>query len=78
MGIKIIEVYDKHKGTYGRICSILDLYNNGIITSNVSTNNDWGLVSKMLYRLEINNKIGDEKIILHTYQGYQFTSYLYK
>jgi transposase InsO family protein len=60
------------------LCSVMDLFNNEIIASNISSNNDWDLVSKMLSRLKINNEMNDKKIILHTDQGSQFTSYPYK
>jgi transposase InsO family protein len=54
--------------------SIMDLYSNAVIASNVSFHNDWGLVAKGLEKLPEQAK----KIILHSDQGSQFTSLLYR
>jgi len=53
---------------------ILDLYNNFIISSNVSYCNDWGLVVNALEKIPGNI----EKMILHSDQGPQFTSAAYR
>jgi len=54
--------------------SIMDLYNNKIIAANVSYSNDWGLVANCLKELQMNNA----EVVLHSDQGPQFTSKLYK
>ena len=54
--------------------SIMDLYNNAIIASNVSTHNDWALVFNTLKKLPE----GAGGIMLHSDQGPQFTSAAYK
>ncbi len=54
--------------------TITDLYNNAIVSYSISFHNDWCLVAKGLERLDIHNN----KILLHSDQGSQFTSRLYK
>jgi len=53
--------------------SIMDLYNNAIISASISDHNDWGLVAKGLENIPCQS----EKIILHSDQGPQFTSKAY-
>ena len=53
--------------------SIMDLYNNAIISASMSDHNDWGLVAKGLENIHCQS----EKIILHSDQGPQFTSKAY-
>ena len=54
--------------------SVMDLYNNAIISSNLSARNDWGLVAKGLEKLPCN--IG--AALLHSDQDPQFTSSAYR
>jgi putative transposase len=54
--------------------SIMDLYCNVVIASNVSFHNDWALVKNGLEKLPFQTK----KIMLHSDQGSQFTSLLYR
>jgi len=54
--------------------SILDLYSNVIVAANISTNNDWGLVGNAFKQL----KTIEGGAIIHSDQGSQFTSNLYK
>lgn len=54
--------------------SIMDLYNNAVISSNVSPYNDWGLVVKGLEKLPCHAG----KTLLHSDQGPQFTSSAYR
>jgi transposase InsO family protein len=54
--------------------SVMDLYSNTIIAANVSFHNDWGLVFNALK----NVTLSDGETILHSDQGSQFTSRLYK
>jgi len=53
--------------------SVMDLYNNAIITASMSEHNDWGLVYKGLEKIP--RQTG--KILLHSDQGPQFTSKAY-
>ena len=53
--------------------SILDLYSNAIIASNISSHNDWGLVIKGLEKLPRKTN----GVMLHSDQGPQFTSSAY-
>jgi transposase InsO family protein len=53
--------------------SVMDLYNNAIITASMSEHNDWGLVAKGLEKIPCQS----EKIMLHSDQGPQFTSKAY-
>jgi len=53
--------------------SVMDLYNNAIITASMSEHNDWGLVVKGLENIPYKS----EKILLHSDQGPQFTSKAY-
>ena len=55
--------------------SIMDLYNNAIISSSLSDHNDWGLVASGLSSLPPVQKSG---YILHSDQGPQFTSSAYR
>jgi len=54
--------------------SIMDLYSNVVIGSHISFSNDWGLVLNCLKNLQIDCA----EVILHSDQGPQFTSRLYK
>jgi putative transposase len=54
--------------------SIMDLYSNAIIASNISSHNDWGLVVKGLEKLPGQA----EGVMLHSDQGPQFTSSAYR
>jgi transposase InsO family protein len=53
--------------------SILDLYNNEILTAHISYHNDYGLVKQGLDGLALQS----DNAILHSDQGAQFTSRLY-
>lgn len=53
--------------------SVLDLYSNVIVAASVSFHNDWGLVANGLKNISI-----DKPAMLHSDQGSQFTSRLYK
>jgi transposase InsO family protein len=54
--------------------SIMDLYSNAIIASNISSHNDWGLVVKGLKKLPCQTG----GVMLHSDQGPQFTSSAYR
>ena len=54
--------------------SVMDLYSNAIIASNISSHNDWGLVVKGLKKLP--RQTGG--VMLHSDQGPQFTSSAYR
>jgi transposase InsO family protein len=54
--------------------SIMDLYNNAIVAANVSFHNNWGLVQNGLNKLRLKGN----KAIIHSDQGSQFVSNLYK
>jgi transposase InsO family protein len=54
--------------------SIMDLYSNAIVASNISSHNDWGLVAKGLEKLPRQTK----GVMLHSDQGPQFTSSAYR
>jgi transposase InsO family protein len=54
--------------------SVMDLYSNAVIASNISSHNDWGLVVKGLEKLP--RQTGG--VTLHSDQGPQFTSSAYR
>jgi transposase InsO family protein len=54
--------------------SIMDLYSNAIIASNISSHNDWGLVVRGLEKLPYQTA----GAMLHSDQGPQFTSLAYR
>ncbi len=66
-----------YKGKRAYLSTILDLYNRKIVAYEISTRNDNDLVINTINKALL-NKPSEVKLILHSDQGFQYTSKEYK